>query len=60
MRNRHFASGAAVAGVLLCGIPILELFLGGSTATGVRAIVGSCGLALLALSAAIHAGRVRI
>lgn len=57
MRNRDFANGAALAGALLLAMPFLDLLLGGESAAAVRAVVGSCGLALLALSAAMGAGK---
>jgi hypothetical protein len=55
--NRDSAYGAALAGALLLALPFLDLLLGGDTAAIVRAVVGSCGLGLLALSAALRGGK---
>jgi hypothetical protein len=57
MRNRDFANGAALAGTLLVAMPFLDLLLGGEGAAAVRALVGSAGLALLALSATLNSGK---
>jgi hypothetical protein len=59
MRNRHLASGAALAGALLVAMPVLQVLLGGEGGAAVRAIVGACGLALLALSAGLRAAKAR-
>jgi hypothetical protein len=59
MRNRDLARGAAIAGALLVAMPFLDHVFGGEGPAAVRAVVGSCGLALLALSAASYAGRTR-
>lgn len=56
-RNREFALGAALAGSLLVAMPFLDLLVGGESAAAVRVLIGSCGLALLAVSAALHAGK---
>jgi hypothetical protein len=57
MNNRDFARGAALAGALLLALPFLDLLLGGEGAAAVRAVVGTCGLGLLALSATLNAGK---
>jgi hypothetical protein len=57
MNNRDFATGAALAGVLLLALPFLDFALGGEGAAAVRAVVGSCGLALLALWAALKGAK---
>lgn len=54
--SRDSALGAALAGALLLALPFLDLGLGGEAAGIVRAVVGSCGLGLLALSAALRSG----
>ncbi len=59
MRNRDFANGAALAGALLLAMPFLDLLLGGESAAAVRAVLGSCGLGLLAVSATLSAGKER-
>jgi hypothetical protein len=59
MRNRDHAIGAALAGALLLALPFLDLLLGGEGAAAVRAVVGSCGLGLLALAASLEAGKER-
>ena len=56
MRNH---CGAALAGALLLALPFVDLLMGGESASAVRAVVGTCGLALLALSAALGAGKAR-
>ena len=53
MNNRDYATGAALAGALLLALPFLDLVLGGEGAAALRAVVGSCGLGLLALWAAL-------
>ena len=53
MNKREYAIGAGLAGTLLVALPVLDLVLGGEGAAAVRALVGSCGLALLA----VYAGR---
>jgi hypothetical protein len=55
--NRDYATGAALAGALLVALPFLDLLLGGEGAAAVRAAVGSCGLALLAVSFALRTGK---
>ena len=57
MNNRDFANGAALAGALLVAMPLLDLLLGGGGTAAVQAVVGSCGLALLAVSAVLNAGK---
>ena len=52
--SRDAAYGAALAGALLLSLPFLDLLLGGEGAASVRAMVGSSGLGLLALSAALR------
>jgi hypothetical protein len=60
MNKRDYAIGAALAGTLLVALPVLDLVLGGEGAVAVRALVGSCGLALLAVYAALDAGKERL
>ena len=55
MTNRDIAFGAALAGALLLGMPILDFLVGGESASAVRAVVGSCGLGLLAVAGALKA-----
>lgn len=57
MGNRHW--GAALAGALLLAMPFVDLLVGGESAAAVRAAVASCGLGLLALAAALGAGKER-
>lgn len=57
MMNRDSAHGAALAGALLLALPFLDLTLGGESAAIVRAMVGSCGLGLLALSIALRGAK---
>jgi len=57
MRKHDYATGAALAGTLLLALPVLDLVIGGEGAAAVRALVGSCGLALLAVYAARRVGR---
>ena len=57
MNKREYAIGAALAGTLLLALPVLDLVIGGEGAAAVRALVGSCGLALLAVYAARHVGK---
>jgi hypothetical protein len=57
--NRDFASGAALAGALLVAMPFLDLLVGGESALAVRAVIGTCGLGLLALAAALKPVKVR-
>ena len=52
MKRPSYATGAALAGTLLVALPVLDLVLGGEGAAAVRALVASCGLALLAVYAA--------
>ena len=49
MRTHDYATGAALAGTLLLALPVLDLVLGGEGAAAVRALIASCGLALLAV-----------
>lgn len=55
--DRERAIGAALAGALLAAIPLLELLLGGGGEAAVRAVMGGCGIALLALAAGLWRGR---
>ena len=57
--NRDFASGAALAGALLIAMPFLDLLVGGESALAVRAVIGTCGLGLLALAAALKPAKVQ-
>jgi hypothetical protein len=57
MNNHDYAIGAALAGVLLVSLPVLDLVLGGESAVAVRAFVGICGLGLLAVYAARQVGK---
>jgi hypothetical protein len=57
MRNRDIAKGAALAGVLLLAVPILEFVLGGKGPTAARVLVGSFGVVFLFLSARINSGK---
>lgn len=57
MRKHDYATGAALAGALLVALPVLDVILGGESATAVRAFVATCGLALLAVYAAGRAGK---
>jgi hypothetical protein len=57
MRKHDYATGAALAGALLIALPVLDLVLGGEGAAAARALVGTCGLALLAVFAARGAGK---
>ena len=57
MRKHDYATGAALAGTLLLALPVLDLVIGGEGAAAVRALVGSCGLALLAVYAARRVGK---
>ena len=57
--NRDVVYGAALAGTLLMAMPFLDLLFGGEAAAATRAVIGSCGLGLLAVSAAASAGKVR-
>lgn len=57
MNKPDYATGAALAGTLLVALPVLDLVLGGEGAAAVRAVVGSCGLALLAVYAARDVGK---
>jgi hypothetical protein len=50
MNKREYAIGAALAGTLLVALPALDLVVGGEGAAAVRALVASCGLALLAVA----------
>ena len=56
MRKHDYATGAALAGTLLIALPVLDLVVGGESAAAVRAFVGTCGLALLAVYAARRVG----
>ena len=57
MNKPDYAIGAALAGTLLIALPVLDLVLGGEGAAAVRAVVGSCGVALLAVYAARNVGK---
>lgn len=57
MNKPHYAIAAALAGTLLITLPVLDFVLGGEGAAAVRAAVGSCGLALLAVYAARDVGK---
>jgi hypothetical protein len=57
MNNSEYVTGAALAGALLIALPVLDLVLGGEAAAALRAFVGSCGLALLAVYAARRVGK---
>ena len=52
MRNPDFARGAFIAGAVLFVAPALDLVLGAGAPDAVHAILGTFGLALLAISAA--------
>jgi hypothetical protein len=56
MNERHANSGAGLAGALLIAMPVLDLSWGSGSAGVVHAIVGFFGLAMVAVSAAGHAG----
>jgi membrane-bound ClpP family serine protease len=45
----HNAAGAAMAGLLLFGVPVADLLLGNAF-TGVHAVVGLSGMALLVVT----------
>jgi hypothetical protein len=49
MMRDHNLAGAAIAGVLLLGVPLADLLMGGPF-SGVHAVLGSTGLALLVLT----------
>ena len=49
MIRDHNAAGAAIAGVLLLGVPLADLLIGGAFG-GVHAVLGTVGLALLVLT----------
>jgi hypothetical protein len=55
MNKRDYATGAVLAGALLVALPLLDFALGGESAAAVRAVVGTCGLGLLALWAGLKA-----
>jgi len=57
MNKRDYAFGAALAGTLLVALPVLDLVLGGEGAAAVRALVGTTGLALLAVYAVRNSGK---
>ena len=57
MNKRDYAFGAALAGTLLVALPVLDLVLGGEGAAAVRALVGTTGLALLAVYAVRNVGK---
>ena len=48
MIRDHNVAGAAIAGVLLLGVPLADLLTGGSFG-GVHAVLGTTGLALLVM-----------
>jgi hypothetical protein len=49
MIRDHNVAGAAIAGVLLLGVPLADLLIGGSFG-GVHAVLGTSGLALLVVT----------
>jgi hypothetical protein len=49
MIRDHNAAGAAIAGMLLLGVPLADLLMGGPFG-GVHAVLGTTGLALLVLT----------
>jgi hypothetical protein len=49
MIRDHNLAGAAIAGVLLLGVPLADLLIGGSF-SGVHAVLGTSGLALLVVT----------
>ena len=49
MMRDHNVAGAAIAGVLLLGVPLADLLIGGSFG-GVHAVLGTSGLALLVVT----------
>jgi hypothetical protein len=49
MRRDHNRDGAAMAGVLLLGVPLGDLLFGG-TFNGVHAVLGTSGIALLVMT----------
>ena len=49
MIRDHNVAGAAIAGVLLLGVPLADLLVGGSFG-GVHAVLGTSGLALLVVT----------
>jgi hypothetical protein len=49
MIRDHNLAGAAMAGVLLLGVPIVDILLGGGF-SGVHAVLGLTGIALLVTS----------
>ena len=57
--DREVASGAALAGVVLVVLPLLDLLFGGRAAAPVHFAVVSFGLYLLAVAATRSTGRGR-
>jgi len=49
MIRDHNLAGAAIAGVLLLGLPIVDILLGG-TLGGVHAVLGLTGIAILVVT----------
>lgn len=49
MMRDHNAAGAAMAGALLLGVPIVDLLLGNAF-SGVHAVLGSIGITLLVVT----------
>ena len=49
MMRDHNVAGAAIAGLLLLGVPVGDLLMGGSFG-GVHAVLGTTGLALLVMT----------
>jgi hypothetical protein len=49
MIRDHNVAAAAIAGVLLLGVPLADLLMGGSFG-GVHAVLGTTGLALLVVT----------
>jgi hypothetical protein len=55
--DRNVASGAALAGIVLVVLPLLDLLVGGRAAAPVHATVAGFGLVLLAIAVARSAGK---
>jgi|KBSMisStandDraft_5_1062788.scaffolds.fasta_scaffold5258039_2 hypothetical protein len=49
MMRDHNVAGAAIAGMLMLGVPLTDLLMGGSFG-GVHAVLGTTGLALLVVT----------
>ncbi len=56
MLKFRIALSALFAGILLLGMPVLDVVLGARSPGVVHAIVGGFGVALLAISAAMRGG----